>query len=83
MIEAHPDNELPDLRLNQPFDELKNFCKSIDMSQLSDAEHAHVPYLVILYKYLIAYKSEVLVLVLDIKRYVFRKTNFKFCQLKE
>ena len=59
VIEAHPDNELPDLRLNQPFDELKAYCNTIDMSKLSDAEHSHVPYLVILYKYLEIYKSQV------------------------
>ena len=59
MIEAHPDNELPDLRLNKPFEELKSYCNSVDLEKLSDAEHSHVPYLVILYKFLDIYKSQV------------------------
>lgn len=59
VIEAHPDNELPDLRLDQPFDELREFCSSIDLNRLSETDHAHLPYLIILYKYLDVWKSQV------------------------
>lgn len=59
MIEAHPDNELPDLRLDQPFDELRDFCASIHLDALSETEHSHIPYLIILYKYLDLWKSNV------------------------
>ena len=56
-MEAHPDNELPDLRLDSPFDELTNYCNSIDLEALPDAEHSHIPYLVLLYKYLMLWRS--------------------------
>ncbi|CAF0710385.1 unnamed protein product [Brachionus calyciflorus] len=58
VIEAHPDNELPVLRLDQPFDELKNYCNSIDLNSLSEADHAHIPFLIILYKYLEIWKNQ-------------------------
>lgn len=40
------------MRLDQPFDELKYFCNAIDLDKLSESDHSHMPYLVILYKYL-------------------------------
>jgi len=58
VIEAHPDNELADLRLDVPFDELVQLCNSIDMDSLKDAEHSHIPYLIILYKYLKVWRSK-------------------------
>ena len=58
VIEAHPDNELPDLRLDQPFEELKAYCNSIDLESLSEVDHSHTPYLVILYKCLEIWKSK-------------------------
>lgn len=58
VVEAHPDNELPDLRLDSPFDELTNYCNSIDLEALSDAEHSHIPYLVLLFKCLQVWRSE-------------------------
>ena len=59
VIEAHPDNALPVLRLDQPFEELKNYCNSIDLNSLNETEHSHVPFLLILYKYLEIWKNQV------------------------
>lgn len=58
IVEAHPDNELPDLRLDKPFDELVTFSNLINLDELTDAEHSHIPYLIILYKYLQIWKSQ-------------------------
>lgn len=49
---------MPDLRLDKPFDELVSFSNSIKLEDLNDAEHSHIPYLVILYKYLQIWKSQ-------------------------
>ena len=59
VIESHPDNELPDLRLDQPFDELKAHCDMYDLKTLSRGQQSHIPYLVLLYKYVTAWKSQV------------------------
>lgn len=54
VIESKPDSERLDLRISQPFDELLEFCKSIDLTQpfeeggLDSRLHSHVPYIVIL-----------------------------------
>lgn len=52
MIERHPDNEIPDLRLDRPFEGLKNYFDSIDLDALDLKDHSHTPYVTILYKYL-------------------------------
>lgn len=52
VIETHPDNEMPDLRLDRPFDSLKKHIESINLDEMSFKDHCHIPYLVILYKYL-------------------------------
>lgn len=52
IIERHPDNEMPDLRLDKPFEGLKNHFDSIDLDSLDLKNHSHTPYVVILYKYL-------------------------------
>lgn len=52
IIETHPDNETPDLRLDKPFESLKHHLDSINLDEMSFKDHSHVPYLVILYKYL-------------------------------
>jgi NEDD8-activating enzyme E1 regulatory subunit len=57
IFEAHPDNELPDLRLDCPFDELASYCDSIDLQSLTQTEHSHLPSLIILYKYLQEWKK--------------------------
>lgn len=52
IIETHPDNELPDLRLDRPFETLRKHLDSINLDEMSFKDHSHVPYLVILYKFL-------------------------------
>lgn len=52
VVETHPDNEIPDLRLDRPFDSLKKHIDSINLDEMSFKDHCHVPYLIILYKYL-------------------------------
>ncbi|XP_018496955.1 NEDD8-activating enzyme E1 regulatory subunit [Galendromus occidentalis] len=50
IIESHPDDGFDDLRLTDPFPGLRKHVDSIDLESLSRAEHAHVPYIVILLK---------------------------------
>ncbi|XP_066589037.1 NEDD8-activating enzyme E1 regulatory subunit [Prorops nasuta] len=52
VVETHPDNERPDLRLDKPFDSLKKHLDSMNLDEMNFNDHSHVPYLVILYKYL-------------------------------
>lgn len=48
VCETKPDSELGDLRLTDPFPELRRFADSINFETLDEAQHAHVPYVVIL-----------------------------------
>lgn len=57
IIEARPENEFHDLRLDRPFPLLKNYIDSLNLKLLTDQEHAHVPYVVILSKYLDEWKK--------------------------
>ncbi|XP_018015689.1 NEDD8-activating enzyme E1 regulatory subunit [Hyalella azteca] len=52
IVESHPENELPDLRLLDPFPALKKYFDSVDLESLSDKDHSHTPYVVIIYKFL-------------------------------
>lgn len=57
IIETRPENEFHDLRLDRPFQSLKHFFDSVDLKQLNDQEHAHIPYVVILFKCLDIWKA--------------------------
>jgi len=35
VVESHPEHVRPDLRLTQPFPELKEFCDSFDLDSMS------------------------------------------------
>ncbi|RLN42555.1 NEDD8-activating enzyme E1 regulatory subunit-like isoform X1 [Panicum miliaceum] len=48
VIESKPDHFLDDLRLHNPWAELKQFAKSIDISDKDPVVHKHTPYIVIL-----------------------------------
>ena len=50
VIEAHPDDSIPDLRLDRPLKSFINHCNSIDFNNLTREEHLHLPSLIILYK---------------------------------
>lgn len=58
IVETHPDNELPDLRLDRPFESLKNHFDGIDLDSMDLKDHSHTPYVVILYKCLEKYIAE-------------------------
>lgn len=59
VIEAHSEHVHPDLRLANPFAELSQLCDSVELDSLTKKEHSHVPWLVLVYKYLQVYKTEV------------------------
>lgn len=57
VIEAHPDNETPDLRLDRPWPTLFSHLNKIDVANLGTKERSHVPALVILFHYLKKFKE--------------------------
>uniref|UniRef100_A0A674MC86 NEDD8-activating enzyme E1 regulatory subunit n=1 Tax=Takifugu rubripes TaxID=31033 RepID=A0A674MC86_TAKRU len=58
VIESHPDNALEDLRLDQPFAELKDHVKSYDLDNMDKKDHSHTPWIIIVAKYLEKWLSE-------------------------
>ncbi|CAG9100683.1 unnamed protein product [Plutella xylostella] len=50
VIETHPDNEQPDLRLDVPFPALAKYLADIDIDAVDLKDHGHIPWIVILYK---------------------------------
>ena len=58
MVEAHPDDTIPDLRLDFPLSSFQKHCDSIDFKSLTREEHAHLPSLVILFKALHLWQQE-------------------------
>ncbi|XP_033842439.1 NEDD8-activating enzyme E1 regulatory subunit [Periophthalmus magnuspinnatus] len=58
VIESHPDNALEDLRLDQPFDQLRNHVASYDLESMDKKDHSHTPWVVIVSKYLEKWLSE-------------------------
>ncbi|KAF5195388.1 Nedd8-activating enzyme e1 regulatory subunit axr1 [Thalictrum thalictroides] len=50
VIDSKPDHFLDDLRLNNPWPELKRFVESIDLNSTDPVVHKHTPYVVILVK---------------------------------
>ncbi|KAI8838405.1 hypothetical protein BC829DRAFT_447409 [Chytridium lagenaria] len=57
VVETHPD-QLVDLRLDCPFDELTAFSKSIKLEDLDSMKFNHVPYPIILLQCLEQWRSE-------------------------
>uniref|UniRef100_A0A1B6BZM3 NEDD8-activating enzyme E1 regulatory subunit n=1 Tax=Clastoptera arizonana TaxID=38151 RepID=A0A1B6BZM3_9HEMI len=57
VVESHPDNQNPDLRLDVPFPSLKEYIDGIDLGKMDLKEHAHIPYIVPLYKILQVWKK--------------------------
>ncbi|CAF3392905.1 unnamed protein product [Rotaria socialis] len=50
VIEVHPDDTIPDLRLDRPLITFANYCNSIDFKSLTREEHLHLPSIIILFK---------------------------------
>lgn len=58
IVESHPENSRPDLRLDRPFPEFTQFCDDCgDLEKMTKKEHCHTPWLVILYKVLQRFKA--------------------------
>jgi amyloid beta precursor protein binding protein 1 len=58
IIESHPDNLLEDLRLDKPFDGLKEFMETIKLAEMDHKQFSHTPYLMLLYKALEIWKEK-------------------------
>eukprot|EP01135_Chromosphaera_perkinsii_P011792 Nk52_evm38s2496 gene=Nk52_evmTU38s2496 len=52
VIESHPESSIDDLRLDVPFEGLRECYEGLNIDAMSDYEHSHVPYLLILAHYL-------------------------------
>ncbi|XP_044466965.1 NEDD8-activating enzyme E1 regulatory subunit AXR1 isoform X1 [Mangifera indica] len=50
VIESKPDHFLDDLRLNNPWPELRKFAETFDLNEPDPVAHKHTPYVVILIK---------------------------------
>ncbi|XP_019246966.1 PREDICTED: NEDD8-activating enzyme E1 regulatory subunit AXR1-like isoform X2 [Nicotiana attenuata] len=50
VIESKPDHFLDDLRLNNPWPELRRFAETIDLNTTDAVVHKHTPYIIILVK---------------------------------
>ncbi|RIA87299.1 NEDD8-activating enzyme E1 regulatory subunit-like protein [Glomus cerebriforme] len=57
IVEAHPENII-DLRLDVPFPALEQYVKTFNFGALGSMDHAHIPYVVILLKYLEQWKRD-------------------------
>ncbi|CUM46996.1 uncharacterized protein AC631_02941 [Debaryomyces fabryi] len=57
VIETHDPAKFFDLRIDHPWPELQEYVDSINMDDLDDTEHAHVPYIVIFIKALQSWKT--------------------------
>lgn len=58
VCETKPDSEFGDLRLVDPFPELRRFADSIDFESLDAVQHAHVPYVIILIRALDIFRRQ-------------------------
>lgn len=61
IIESKLENDPYDLRITKPFSELVQYCDSFDINNVKDSfEHAHIPYILILFKAITDWRTEVL-----------------------
>ncbi|XP_060109867.1 NEDD8-activating enzyme E1 regulatory subunit isoform X2 [Heteronotia binoei] len=58
VVESHPDNALDDLRLDNPFPELREFLQAYDLDHMEKKDHSHTPWIVIVAKYLEKWHDE-------------------------
>jgi NEDD8-activating enzyme E1 regulatory subunit len=57
VVETHPEHPLPDLRLDKPFAAFSALVDAINIGNMGLKDHAHIPYVVLLYKALQEYKN--------------------------
>jgi amyloid beta precursor protein binding protein 1 len=53
------DNPVTDLRIVNPWKELKEYAMSFDLTNMEDVRHSHIPYIIILIQALEKYKETV------------------------
>ena len=58
VMESHPEHPDYDYRLFSPFPELKSYLSSIDLHSMTSKQHKHVPYLVLMHKFLDSWKQQ-------------------------
>uniref|UniRef100_A0A8B9H6G7 NEDD8-activating enzyme E1 regulatory subunit n=1 Tax=Astyanax mexicanus TaxID=7994 RepID=A0A8B9H6G7_ASTMX len=58
VVESHPDNALEDLRLDQPFTELRNHISSYHLDSMDKKDHSHTPWIIVIAKYLEKWYNE-------------------------
>jgi len=58
IIESKPDNPNDDLRLSTPWTELSEYAASFNFEEMDSAEHAHIPYVIILLQAIEKWKAE-------------------------
>jgi hypothetical protein len=56
VVETHPE-DVVDLRLDSPWPELAKLASTINLDEMDDFEHAHVPYILILLNFLDQWKQ--------------------------
>lgn len=56
--QTHPDDWLLDLRLDNPPSALRHWVDSLDLSTLGNEEHSHVPWLLLLLKFLDQWRAK-------------------------
>ncbi len=57
VIDTHSTSRGFDLRIDHPWNQLVEYCDSIDLNTLDDTEHAHIPYVVIFIKALAKWRE--------------------------
>jgi hypothetical protein len=62
VVETHQENVV-DLRLDAPVPELEAYAQTFDFDAMDNTDHGHIPYLIILLKYLGQWKKEVCVII--------------------
>lgn len=58
------DNPINDIRIAQPWNELKEFCMNFNLNEMDEMKHKHVPYVVILIQALEEFKKNVKLLII-------------------
>jgi NEDD8-activating enzyme E1 regulatory subunit len=58
VVETHPE-DVVDLRLDVPWPELARLGETLNLDEMDDFEHGHVPYILVLLKFLQEWKKTV------------------------
>ncbi|GAU99400.1 hypothetical protein RvY_10410 [Ramazzottius varieornatus] len=58
VIESKPDNFVPDLRVESPFPQLQVLCDSFNLETMHKKQHSHLPYVILLVKFLQQWRAQ-------------------------